>query len=218
MPSTKTYYISGKTIHCPRSIETLKDGKEIVLSNAEKTCKSLENLEYKISHNSSRMKKLADEYKCSESYIKKESDTKPMPDCNSYIYRDLEKKFSDASKTVNNLKNQLSKNIDLNNLRHLNNEAEKALNELASFTNDNLHQVNNAFDLALFDTNTAKYGSMFSMLFPPLAFGILAANSMFNNEFDGKIARALDDNHDAFNSISEIGQLLSGLHGDNIYA
>ena len=213
----KTYNISGKKIHCQQPSET---NNQKHLSKGEQICKSLTSINANVYYNIKRIDKLNDEFMCSNSYYrtKSTSDSQKKPECSKNTYKALDNKLEQATKALHHvydLNNQ--KDINLSELSYATQQSKMKLRDLYKFANNNHHDVNSAFELALYDTNMAGVGAFFSMLVPPLGFAVGVGNAMQNNEFNGKIARAIESTQDTIADIANVGETLSYLHGD-VYA
>ncbi|MCT4635800.1 MAG: hypothetical protein N4A31_06155 [Rickettsiales bacterium] len=212
------YKINDMKFSCPTITEKtdgLSDLKK--LSPVENICDKLKYLQASISYNSGRMSKLGDEYKCSKTYYKSMSvsDPKPTPNCNDKIYSDFADKFYKADQLTHYLKYNfyVNKEFLLSDLLQQAKITETAFRSLMEFTLQNKDKVNEAFELADYDTNIAGGMAIFTSIFAA-PFGMAAHTlnvAVSNNEFDGKINRAMSDVQSIINYAQEISSLMGEL-------
>ena len=202
MPTYTTYTAKSRSITC-ESTSSKHD--------QHTACDVVKLIATHAGYNDSRMSKLQNEFKCAPGYEQyyrhggEAKDSKPMPECYKSVYSSLATKLNTAAQEVSKLDAKLN-NIDA--VCAYAGTVKNALVDLQSFTVQNKQEANKAFELALYDTNAmGVLGALSVFAFGP--FGLLGAlaNAGFNNEFDGKIGRAVEEINDLLTNCAELSHV-----------
>ncbi len=192
------YNINGKYLSCSRD-------------DKRKVCDLVSKLKGSAVYNDSRLYKLQTEFYCSDKYhttfssriTSAEDKAKYNANkykCYSVDAQNLAAKLNSVASIASGLSKEVIDNsFDTYSVMQKASALNSELISLQNIVGSDKNFANNLFDHAIFDTATS--GVLSSFLFFPVG---LVASAMYNNEFDGKIARAVDEAQQVASLASEL--------------